>query len=387
MLIDFWKTIIWESETYTLTVEKLGIFFGTILATLLLEWLGRLLLKRGKWFQRLLKIAGLANMWLSIFRYGMYLGGVFLALKLIGLNPLTVPLITMNRDGGEVAAIRGADVLTSLLILLVGRVILIYARYSLTEGNKADASKKDIDKKNIRRRIALFQILRYAVYITVVMLILTNLQLNLNFLLASSAALFVGVGLALQGTFSDIASGIIILFEGTIEVGDMIFLETVDLEGKVMDIRLRTTIVETLDGMAVIVPNSKFTNTNVVNWSYSKEDTRFRLKVGVAYGSDVSNVRSILKECASAHNLILKSPPPKVRFVKFGDSSLNFELLFWTRIPMMYEDILSDLHFKVESEFRKKGVTIPFPQRDLHIRSSYQEHNLLEEAEDKEGNK
>ena len=149
-----------------------------------------------------------------------------------------------------------------------------------------------------------------------------------------------------------------------------------------LDIRLRSTIVETLDGVAVIVPNSKFTSTNVVNWSFSNEDTRFHLKVGVAYGSDLNLVRKVLKEGAGAHQLVLKSPPPKVRFVDFGESSLDFELLFWTRQPMMYEDILSDLRFKIDSDFRKNQIQIPFPQRDLHMKSG--EIGIVQEKPNKD---
>ncbi|MCI4666925.1 MAG: mechanosensitive ion channel [Bacteroidia bacterium] len=383
MLLEFWDTILFEVLGYTMTVGRLVIFVGVVLAALLFEWIGRRLLKRRERFQKLMKEAGVANLWLSIFRYGMYLGGLYLAFRLIGLDILSIPLITMKRGEGTVD-IRGADLVMSLLILLAGRVVLIYAKINLTK-EKGTIPQGVEDKRKIRRKMAVFQILRYVVYVTVAILILTNLQLNLNFLLASSAALFVGVGLALQGTFSDIASGIIILFEGTIEVGDMIFIDSLSLEGKVTDIRLRTTIVETLDNMSVIVPNSQFTNTNVVNWSYSTDDTRFRLKVGVAYGSDVSKVRTVLKDCASAHQRVLKSPPPKVRFVEFGDSSLNFELLFWTRFPVMYEDILSDLHFKVDSEFRKNNINIPFPQRDLHIKSTELGKILNEKGDEKEG--
>ncbi len=381
MLEDIWDYIIWQGESYTLRVAELLVFLGTCGVTLLIEWLGRLLLKRGKRFRNLMKQAGIADMWLGVFRYFVYILGIYIGLRMIGIDVLTIPLFTFKGGGGNRVVIRGSNLVISLLILLVGRVVLIYAKQILTRDKEALKNTAESRKKNIRQRMVVFQILRYMVYVGVFLMILSKLQINLNFLLASSAALLVGVGLALQGTFSDIASGMIILFERTLEVGDMIFIDSLKLEGKVVDIRLRTTIVETLDAVVVIVPNSKFTNSNVVNWSYSNDDTRFHLRVGVAYGSDVNLVRKVLKQCAEAHQRVLKTPPPKVRFKAFGDSSLNFELLFWTRYPLMYEDIMSDLHFKVDSEFRKFNITIPFPQRDLHIRSSYEQSNNGEPSE------
>ena len=205
--------------------------------------------------------------------------------------------------------------------------------------------------------------------------------------MASSAALFVGIGLALQNVFSDIASGIFILFEGTIEVGDMVVVNSLSLEGKVIEIRLRTSIIEPLDSVSVIVPNSKFTTTNVVNWSFNDKETRFRLNVGVAYGSNTQLVRKVLRESAAAHNKVLKNPAPKVRFIDFGESSLDFELLLWLNMNTIqeYEDILSDLRFKIDAEFRRYDITIPFPQRDIHIITQPDvPHKADQEEEEKE---
>lgn len=273
--------------------------------------------------------------------------------------------------------IRISNVLGALLIFTLARLGVFYFRKFFVKSG--ETSRLPIDQG---RRIAIFQIGRYLLYLLALLLILTSLNINLSVLVASSAALFVGVGLALQNTFSDIAAGIVILVDRTIEVGDMVMIDSLDLEGKVVEIRLRSTVIETLDLLTVIVPNSRFTTTNVVNWNFNDKESRFHVKVGVAYGSNVQRVRKILVEAANTHGLILKNPQPRVRFVDFGESSLDFELLFWTNRVLEYEDIKSDLRFKIEADFRKNDISIPFPQRDLHIVSDFRYSEI--EAESKE---
>lgn len=274
--------------------------------------------------------------------------------------------------------IRISNVLGALLIFTLARLGVFYFRkFFVLTGEK---SRLAMDQG---RRLAIFQIGRYLLYLLAILLIFTSLNINLSVLVASSAALFVGVGLALQNTFSDIAAGIVILVDRTIEVGDMVMIDSLDLEGKVVEIRLRSTVIETLDLLTVIVPNSRFTTTNVVNWNFNDRESRFHVKVGVAYGANVQRVRKILVEAANTHGLILKTPQPRVRFVDFGESSLDFELLFWTNRVLEYEDIKSDLRFKIEADFRKNDISIPFPQRDLHIVSDFRHREI--EAERKEG--
>lgn len=262
--------------------------------------------------------------------------------------------------------IRVSNVLGAILIFALARIGVFYFKKFFVK--TGETSRLPLDQG---RRMAVFQIGKYILYLITLLLVLTSLNINLSVLVASSAALFVGIGLALQNTFSDIAAGIVILIDRTVEVGDMVMIDSLKLEGKVIEIRLRSTVVETLDLMTVIVPNSKFTTTNVINWSFNDRETRFRVKVGVAYGSNVAQVRKVMVQAAQGHGLILKKPEPRVRFTDFGDSSLNFELLFWTNRVLEYEDIKSDLRFKIEADFRKNNVTIPFPQRDLHIVSDF----------------
>ncbi|MEL7342010.1 MAG: mechanosensitive ion channel domain-containing protein, partial [Bacteroidota bacterium] len=186
-----------------------------------------------------------------------------------------------------------------------------------------------------------------------------------SILVAGSAALLVGVGFGLQHTFNDFISGLILLFDQSIEVGNVI--QVGSLIGRVKQIGLRATTVESREAISVIVPNSKFTQENVINWSHGNELIRFDVKIGVAYGSPVELVMQSLVEAAKAHPQIAQQPAPCARFIDFGDSALLFELLFWTKDSFLVEFIKSDLRVAIDASFRTKDIKIPFPQRDLHI--------------------
>ncbi|MBK9417520.1 MAG: mechanosensitive ion channel [Flavobacteriales bacterium] len=211
-------------------------------------------------------------------------------------------------------------------------------------------------------------LLTYLIWLVAIVSALRTLGIDVTYMLAGSAALLVGLGLGLQQTFNDIVSGIIILLEGTIRVGDVLELE--GLVGRVTEIKLRTSTVNSRDGMNVIVPNHRFINENVVNWTHNNMVNRFRITVGVAYGSDEQLVHRVLKDCAERHAEVITNEPEKavlVRLIGFGDSSLDFELLFWSRNAFRIEQTKSDIRFAILKAFREAGVTIPFPQRDVHL--------------------
>ncbi len=267
-------------------------------------------------------------------------------------------------------SIREGKDITIINLILVGLAFLL-ARvgiWSIQEFLSTSVFSKRV-KMDTGRKFAVFQIVKYLIYLLAILLVLANLGLDISVLAAGSAAFFVVIGLGLQNIFNDILSGIILLFDGTIEVGDVI--EVDDLFGKVREIQLRRSVIETPDLVSIIVPNSTLTAAKVINWSHSGQETRFKLTIGVAYGSDVSLVRKILKESAFSHSYILNKPEPRVWFSDFGDSSLVFSLLFWVEKAIGIEGIKSDIRFKIEADFRRYGIQIPFPQRDLHIVSDY----------------
>ncbi len=219
---------------------------------------------------------------------------------------------------------------------------------------------------NLGSQYAINQLLQYFVYIIAILMVLEALGITLTVLWGGAAALLVGLGLGLQETFKDFFSGIILLFERTVEVGDIVVVD--GLVGRVKRIGLRTSLVETRDNFSVIVPNSKLVVDKVVNWSHGDAKARFTVNVGVAYGSDTALVKKLLLEAARENAFVLRYPAPFVRFVDFGSSSLDFELHFWSQELMPIENVKSDLRFEIDQAFREHGVTIPFPQRDVWMR-------------------
>jgi potassium-dependent mechanosensitive channel len=180
-------------------------------------------------------------------------------------------------------------------------------------------------------------------------------------------ALSVGIGFGLQYIAADIASGFILLFERPIRVGDRITIG--DDEGDVQSINLRTTIVNTNDRIAIIIPNSKLVSQRVINWSYGDPRARISIPVGVATDSDIDLVTATLLEAAQDVDRVLTDPPPNIQFLKFGDFSLDFRLLVWTRQPSRHPQIRSDINHRIARLFRERGIVIPHPVQELRFRS------------------
>jgi small-conductance mechanosensitive channel len=215
-------------------------------------------------------------------------------------------------------------------------------------------------------KYAVFQILKYFVWVIVIGVALETIGIRFNLLIASSAALLVGLGFGLQQIFNDYISGLLILFEGNLRVQDVVQMEDGTI-GKVMEINLRTSKIETRDDIIIIVPNHRLVSNNIINWSHMESLTRFNVDVGVAYGSDTLQVEKVLLDCANGHPDIAAVQKPFVRFVNFGDSSLDFQLYFWTKKTFRVENIKSNLRFRIDQEFRKNDIRIPFPQSDVHV--------------------
>jgi small-conductance mechanosensitive channel len=245
-------------------------------------------------------------------------------------------------------------------------LVIILATWLLLKIFKKILSRQVKRQKiDIGQKYAIYQIAKYIIWILAIGILLESVGVKLNLLIASSAALLVGLGLGLQQVFSDYVAGVMILFEGNLKVKDVVQLQ--DIIGEVTQIGLRTSKVETRDNYIIIVPNHKFINDEIVNWSHIESKTRFHVSVGVAYGSNVKLVKDVLLECAKTIKGILVEPTPFVRFESFGDSSLNFQVYFWTKESFRVEHIKSDLRFLIDDKFRENKIRIPFPQRDVHF--------------------
>lgn len=213
---------------------------------------------------------------------------------------------------------------------------------------------------------AIFQIVKYVLWIIAISLALDTIGIKITFLLAGSAALLVGLGLGLQQIFQDFISGLALIVEGSLKAGDIVQTSEGEV-GRVKEINMRTSKIETRDNIILIVPNSKLINEIVINWSHLEKKTRFKVDVGVAYGSDVELVKKVLLECTDSNTSISSNPVPVVRFINFGDSSLQFQLLFWSTNTFRIEDVKSDLRFMIDKAFKENNIRIPFPQRDVHL--------------------
>ncbi len=235
-------------------------------------------------------------------------------------------------------------------------------------------------KLDVGARQAVGSITRYLLLLVGLLIILQTVGINLTTLNVIAGAVGIGVGFGLQNIASNFISGLIILFERPIKVGDRIVVG--DVEGDVTEIGARSTTVVTNNRIAIIVPNSMFISEPVINWKYTDPRVRFEIPVGVAYGSDVRLVERLLLEVAKENADVLEDPPPDVCFSEFGDSSLNFVLRVWNQSHVHRKLVLySALNFAIYDKFKEHGVEIPFPQRDLHIRSgALQTKNVLPSA-------
>jgi len=196
-----------------------------------------------------------------------------------------------------------------------------------------------------------------------------SLGVNLDSLVIFGGALGVGVGLGLQNVVSNFVAGLILLIEQPIRIGDRI--ETAGILGDVVRIAARSTWIRTNDNVVIIVPNNNFIDNSVTNWTANDPNVRISLPLGVSYSADPELVRTILLQAAHDHPHILEEPAADVIFTGYGDNSINFELRIWTCEHAHTPSTLkSDLYFSLFKTFSEQGIELPFPQRDLHIRSS-----------------
>lgn len=251
--------------------------------------------------------------------------------------------------------------LVSVLVIFFGARLIVWLFKKYFNRKKQEG---DLDTG---KSYAYTQLLSYIIYVIAIVLIIENLGFSITVILAGSTALLVGLGLGLQDFFRDLVAGFIILTERTVTAGDIV--EIAGVVGKVNEVGLRTTQLLTREDIVLIVPNSKLTQDNVINWSQNNKITRFSVKVGVAYGSDTEKVRDILVSCAAEHPDIIKNQSPGVFFEDFGNSSLDFVLLFYSKNLFRIERTKSDLRFAIDKKFREDGITIPFPQRDVWFKN------------------
>lgn len=257
-------------------------------------------------------------------------------------------------------SIKVSSLILVLIILLGTKGLLWLIRKSLFSQKKHTT----IEESN---KYSLYQIIKYVIWVISMALMLDTIGIKVTILLAGSAALLVGVGLGLQQTFNDIISGIILLSERSIRLDDVL-----EIDGDVVRIKeigLRTSKGLDRDDISIIIPNSLITTNKVINWSHQSKKTRFRVSVGVAYGSDVDLVIHLLEESVFEHPDISDRLSVEARLMGFGASSLDFEVLFFSENIFRISKVKSDIRRIINKKFIAHHVTIPFPQVDLHLKS------------------
>lgn len=253
------------------------------------------------------------------------------------------------------------ELVSVLLIFLITKFILWLIK-------KALFHKTNLNKLDKGSSFALFQLIKYVIWVMAIVLMLEFIGVNVTILLAGSAALMVGIGLGLQQTFNDILSGIILLFEQSVKVDDIL-----EIDGDIVviqEIGLRTSKGLNRRQIVVILPNSTITTNKVINWSHQTQKTLFSINVGVAYGSDVDLVIKVLEESIREHKGAAEFDLLEARFVEFGASSLDFKVLFFSKDIFYIEKIKSDIRKTINRKFLENNIVIPFPQMDLHLKSN-----------------
>jgi small-conductance mechanosensitive channel len=239
--------------------------------------------------------------------------------------------------------------ITTVIVWLLGRII--FRKTKLDKGSS----------------YALYQLFKYVIWIMAIVLMLEAAGVEYTVVLAGSAALLVGIGLGLQSTFTDILSGVILLFEKSVKIDDIL-----EIDGdiiKLQSIGLRTSKGVNRRQINVILPNSLITTNKVINWSHQTYNTGFSINVGVAYGSDIDLVTKLLEESAIEHPEVLEDDSLDVRLIEFGASSLDFQLLFYSQNIFSIEKVRSDIRKIIVRKFHEHNITIPFPQLDMNLNS------------------
>lgn len=264
---------------------------------------------------------------------------------------------SIHFDFGKNISISILDIIIVITAIFITTLILRFLLRIITRNlPPEDKSKFDV----------VYGYFRWLVYLIILLITLDSVGVDVTAVFAASAALLIGIGLALQTLFQDIISGIFILIDQTVHVGDIIELD--GKIGRVEEIKLRTTRAVTIDNKVLVIPNHLYLENSLFNWTQNGTLTRESVEVGVAYGSDVQLVKKLLIQAASTHPEVLSEPEPIVVFTDFADSSLNFKLIFTLNDSFTAAFPKSDIRFEIDRLFRENNVTIPFPQRDVYIK-------------------
>lgn len=270
---------------------------------------------------------------------------------------LNVPIITISKTEITIWTILYFIFLTFILFYITGK-LRKWIVYNLLAKSKIDLGV----------RVAVGTIFRYVVLTIGLIIVLQTVGIDLSTVTILAGALGIGIGFGLQNITNNLVSGIIILFERPIKVGDRV--EIGNVSGDVIKISMRSTTIVTNDNISIIVPNSEFISSRVINWSHIDRNVRLNFPVGVSYRENPESIKKVLLEVAAENEGILKEPKPDVLFSDFGESYIEFNLRVWTREYINRPGVLkSQLYYAIFKKFKEHNVEIPYPHRDILIRN------------------
>ena len=368
----FFKYSFYNSEVFNFTI-------GNILIILLIVVITKLLLRIYKIFVHR-KIRALdvfdfekEQIFLKVGRSVIIVLSVVLSIWSLGLWDLVDILFSFELVSIYNISITPGKIMLIVLVIIGTKILSRLIRVLL----KKNFSRKTwIDEG---KEYTVYKLTKYALYGVALLIALNSIGLDMKLILAGAGALLVGLGFGLQYLFYDIISGLIILFEGPIKVGDVIEVE--GLVARVQQIDIRTSKVMTRDGKFIIIPNSKLTGERVVNWSHGATLTRFSITIGVGFKADTELVKDILYNSALRHPDVSKNREIIVRFENFGESKLDFVVYFWAKKTWVVETLQSEIRFDIHRQFQKHGISIAYPQRDLHFKTSSPEFNFPDQSQ------
>ena len=317
-----------------------------------------------------IRVEGRKVTWLRLMSQSIYILAIYIAVLSFNINNDQVTFgdfLNFNLIESKKFTLSFYHILVLVTIYFGARMLLNVIKLYISKKFKSQPHF------NAGTEFVYNQIAKYIVYVLAIITSLKALEIDVTLLLTGSAALLVGIGLGLQDVFKDMFSGIVLLVEGNVRVGDIVEIsnggKTEAIVAKILKINVRTTQIETREGNVLIIPNAKLTQEYVENWSHGSELTRFIIQVNVDYTSDLELVTRLLKQAALAHPKVKKTKEVTVRLSNFGANGLEMELIFWADQSWDINNYRSEIRYEINRLFKEYGVVIPFPQTTVHLNS------------------
>ena len=315
-----------------------------------------------------IRVEGRMVTWLKLLSQSVYLLAAYIAILSFNINNEDVSFsdfLNFNLIKSQKFTLSFYHILVLISIFFGAKMLLNFVKLYI--------SKKFREKTSFNpgTEYIYVQIAKYVIYLFAIITSLKALDIDLSLLMTGSLGLFVGLGLGLQDVFKDMFSGVVLLVEGNIRVGDIVEIsnggKSESIVAKILKINVRTTQIETREGNVLIMPNSKLTQEFVENWSHGSELSRFRIVLTIDYNADTELVTRLLKQAALGHPKVRKSHPVDVRLSHFGNNGLELELIFWADQNWDINNYKSDIRFEIDRLFREYKITIPYPQNTVHL--------------------